>query len=95
MAFDEWEEQNTYLGQGIPDASVTFRNVQGQNFSCIDDQRDNAGCDQNGDEKRGDWVEAGPSVELDQQRRNNNSKRTESILHIKCISTSVSQRWKS
>jgi hypothetical protein len=61
------KERNTYFNQGTLDIYIAVSNIQGKNFACVHDKRDDTGGDQNRNEQRGDWIKSCPSVKLDEQ----------------------------
>ena len=70
------EKGDHYLIQGIRDAVSLLRNIQREHFTRVDNERDHARRDKNGDENRRDRVEARPAVVLYEQRRYDHTHRT-------------------
>ena len=71
-----------YLVQGMCYVVGALRNVQCEYLARIDDKRDHARSDEYRDENRGDRIEAGPAIELDEECRYNHTDRTERVLSM-------------
>jgi hypothetical protein len=52
-----------------------LRNVQRENFTRVDDERDHARRDENRDENGRNWVEARPAIVFYKQRRYDHTDR--------------------
>lgn len=70
----------THLVQSVLNVYLLFSNVQAKNFSSVDNQRNHAAGDENGDEERSYRVESGPAIKLDKDGGYNDSDRSQGVL---------------
>jgi len=70
---EERKGKERYLVQGMRNAVGALRDVQREHLARVNDERDDARCDEHGDENGRDGVEAGPAVPLDEHRRHDHA----------------------
>ena len=70
----------TDICQSSLNIDIAVGDIQGEDLSCINHKRNDAGSDKNSNEQRRYGIESGPAVELYQECRYNNSNRPQRIL---------------
>ena len=79
---DTRAELDAHLCQCVSNGLLLRAHVQSEHLPSVDHKGNDTRCDQNGDEQRRNWVEARPSIELDQERRDDYTNRAQGILSI-------------